>query len=76
VFHPAAPTQAEVETKYRAVRREYDDFRQAYGERLSPSWHRILEQNTFGQGPDRYQRVNALLDELRREMNRVRQNGG
>jgi serine/threonine-protein kinase len=70
---PASPAQ--IEAKYRAVHREYEDFKRAFGSRLEPDWHRILEQYTFGQGGERYQRVDTMLDDLRREMTRIRGGG-
>ena len=68
-------SQAQVEAKYRAVHREYDDFKRAFGPRLDPSWNRILEQYTFGQGDAKYTRIDTMLDEFRREMAKVKSGG-
>jgi eukaryotic-like serine/threonine-protein kinase len=68
-------TQAQVEAKFRAVRREYDDFKRAFGPRLEPSWNRLLEQYTFSQGEGKFTKFDGMLDEFRREMAKVK-NGG
>jgi len=72
----AAPTPAQVEAKYQAVHREYEEFKRAYGRRLEASWSQILNYNTFGQGPDKTQRIDGMLDDLRREMARIKREGG
>jgi serine/threonine-protein kinase len=72
---PHGATQAQVEAKYRAVHREYDDFKRAFGPRLDPSWNRILEQFTFGQGDAKYSKIDTMLDEFRREMAKVKSGG-
>ncbi|HEY3355949.1 MAG TPA: protein kinase, partial [Polyangia bacterium] len=74
---PAAPAPAgheRVEAKFRAVRREYGDFKKAYGARLEPEWNAVLFLATYGKG-DKYERLDGLIDKLRAEMGRVKKGG-
>jgi hypothetical protein len=70
----AAPTPAQVEARYRAVRLEYEEFKRTFGPRLEPSWRRIVA--AFAQPGTKTKRLGALLDDLRRDMARVRAGGG
>jgi serine/threonine-protein kinase len=60
-----------VEAKFRAVRREYADFKKAYGARLEPEWNAVLFLATYGKA-DKYERLDGLIDKLRAEMARAR----
>ena len=65
----------EVEGKFRVITREYEDFRKQYGQRLESQWNAISEEINFGKPGEKYVRVNAMLDALRREMRRERAGG-
>jgi serine/threonine-protein kinase len=72
---PTAPTLADVEAKFQAVKREYGDFRKAYGSRLDDEWNDILGIATYGRGEDRYKKLASKLDRFRARMAEIR-NGG
>ena len=67
-----APSKDAVETKFRVVKRDYDVFKGEYGSRLDGSWNAVMHEMVFGKGDDKYERVNSLLDSLRRDMSRAR----
>jgi hypothetical protein len=60
-----------VEAKFRAVRGEYADFRQAYGARLESEWSAVLFLATYGKA-DKYEKLDGMIDRLRAQMSRVR----
>jgi hypothetical protein len=57
------------------VRHEYDAFKGQYGPRLESQWNAITNAWVFGSGDSKYDKVDAMLDTLRREMARVRDGG-
>jgi serine/threonine protein kinase len=74
--HPAAPhvvarTPESVQAKFRTVRGEYAAFKSQYGSVLEDKWNAIASEVTFGKA-DKFDRVDAMLDSLRREMAHVR----
>jgi serine/threonine protein kinase len=70
-------TPAQVQAKFRQVRGEYQAFTRAYGRRLDQDWQQILFANTYGtMDQGRYQRLNEMLDVLRRKMREVREGTG
>ncbi len=71
----AAANSGSVESKYHAVKQEYAAFSQKYGPVLDDKWTAVANEITFGQG-DRLQRTDQLLDQLRRDMARVRAGHG
>jgi serine/threonine-protein kinase len=71
---PTANADA-VQAKFRKVRGEYTAFKSQYGGVLEERWNAIATEITFGKpGNDRakYERVDALLDALRKQMQKVR----
>jgi serine/threonine protein kinase len=60
-----------VEAKFRAVRREYADFKKAYGARLESEWSAVLFLATYGKA-DKYEKLDAMIDRLRAQMGKVR----
>jgi serine/threonine protein kinase len=60
-----------VEAKFRAVRREYSDFKRAYGARLEAEWNSVLFLATYGKA-DKYEKLDGMIDRLRAEMARVK----
>jgi hypothetical protein len=56
------------------VRSEYAQFKSQYGEVLEDKWNAIASEITFGKA-DKFEKVDAMLDALRREMARVRAGG-
>jgi serine/threonine protein kinase len=75
--HPAAPpkgvahTPESVQAKFSKVRGEYASFKGQYGSVLEDKWNAIASEVTFGKA-DKFDRVDAMLDSLRREMAHVR----
>ena len=60
-----------VQAKFRKVHGEYSAFKTQYGAVLEDRWNSIATEITYGKA-DRYERVDQLLDGLRREMQKVR----
>jgi serine/threonine-protein kinase len=60
-------TPAQVETKYKAVAREYGEFKKAHGPRLEAEWNDILEFATYKR-TENPQRLDAMLTSFRRRM--------
>jgi serine/threonine-protein kinase len=67
-------TPNEVQAKFRTVRSEYSQFKSQYGAVLEDKWNAIASEITFGKA-DKFEKVDAMLDSLRREMARVRGGG-
>jgi hypothetical protein len=61
-----------VQSKYRAVKKEYEKFKAAYGNRLEGEWNDIL-MLTFQSGDDKYKRLDDKLNGFRRKMADARQ---
>lgn len=68
----AAPTPQSVDAKFKEVRSEYDVFRKNFGRRLEDHWQQILQDAALGR---RDQHVDEMLDQLRRDMRRVKSGG-
>ncbi len=67
---------AQVQAKFKQVRAEYLQFTRSYGHRLDHEWQQILFSNTYGNmDQTKYQRLNDMLDGLRRQMKAVREGG-
>jgi serine/threonine protein kinase len=67
-------TPEAVQAKFQKVRGEYLAFRAQYGGVLEEKWNGIASEITYGKA-DKYERVDALIEALRREMARVRAGG-
>jgi hypothetical protein len=77
VVHPAqhvARTPEQVQAKFRTVKSEYAAFKAQYGSVLEDKWNAIASEITFGRA-DKFDKVDAMLDALRREMAKVRAGG-
>jgi hypothetical protein len=72
---PAARRSPEaVQDKYQTVKHEYAAFKKQYGSVLEERWTAIASEITFGKG-DKFAKVDAMLDALRKEMAKVRSGG-
>jgi serine/threonine-protein kinase len=60
-------TPEDVQAKFHQVSGEYASFKSQYGGILEERWNAIASTINFGKN-DRYEKVDAMLDELRREM--------
>jgi serine/threonine-protein kinase len=67
-----APTAASVQAKYQSTKRDYDEFRKRYGERLSAEWDDILSFQTYAAGEDKHAQLDAKLAQFRRRMAQIR----
>ncbi|HEY2744512.1 MAG TPA: protein kinase [Polyangia bacterium] len=67
-------TPEQVQSKYRTVKSEYAAFKSQYGAVLEDKWNTIASEITFGKA-DKFDKVDAMLDALRREMAKVRAGG-
>ncbi len=66
---PAQLTTAQVEAKFRKVRREYDGFRAAYGARLAKEWGDLLSYAQYAKSsPDKYKTLDKKIDRFRKKM--------
>jgi serine/threonine protein kinase len=79
--HPSAASHAlrartpdQVQAKYRAIKGEYGAFKSQYGAVLEDKWNAIAAEITFGKA-DKFDKVDAMLESLRREMAKVRAGG-
>jgi serine/threonine protein kinase len=72
--HAAVHTAEQVQAKFRTVKSEYAAFKSQYGSVLEDRWNAIATEITFGKA-DKFEKVDAMLEELRREMARVRTGG-
>jgi hypothetical protein len=72
---PAAHhTPETVQAKFLTVKREYQSFKTQYGGVLEDQWNAIANELTYGKA-NKFERVDAMLDSLRREMARVKSGG-
>jgi serine/threonine protein kinase len=73
---PAAKphTPEQVQAKFRTLKGEYTAFKSQYGPVLEDKWNAIATEITFGKA-DKFDKVDAMLDALRREMAKVRAGG-
>ncbi|HWE29529.1 MAG TPA: serine/threonine-protein kinase [Polyangia bacterium] len=69
-----ARTPDQVQAKYRTVKGEYNAFKSQYGAVLEDKWNAIATEITFGKA-DKFDKVDAMLEALRREMAKVRAGG-
>ena len=69
-----AHTPDQVQAKFRTVKSEYAAFKSQYGPVLEDKWNAIASEITFGKA-DKFDKVDAMLDALRREMGKVRAGG-
>jgi hypothetical protein len=67
-------TPDQVQTKFRTVKSEYSSFKSQYGSVLEDKWNAIASEITFGKA-DKFERLDAMLDSLRREMAKVKAGG-
>ncbi len=70
-----AATAARVEAKFLRVSREYRRFKRQFGPRLESKWQVILHTAAYG-GASRYARVDAMLDNFRARMAKIRRQEG
>jgi serine/threonine-protein kinase len=71
--HPHRSPDA-VQIKFRTIKQEYASFKTQYGPVLEERWNAIASEITFGKA-DKFDKVDAMLDALRREMAKVRSGG-
>jgi hypothetical protein len=64
----------QVEAKFRALKGEYAAFKSQYGPVLEDKWNAIATEITFGKA-EKLDKVDSMLDALRREMAKVRAGG-
>jgi len=57
-----------VQAKFRTVKQEYTSFKSQYGSVLEERWNAIANEITFGKADTKYDKVDGMLDGLRREM--------
>jgi serine/threonine protein kinase len=67
-------TPDQVQSKFRTVKSEYSAFKSQYGPVLEDKWNAIASEITFGKA-DKFDKVDAMLDALRREMAKVKAGG-
>ena len=70
----ATHSPEQVQAKFRTIKSEYAAFKTQYGSVLEDKWNAIASEITFGRA-DKYEKVDAMLDALRREMARVKSGG-
>ncbi len=63
-----------VQAKYKTVKSEYLAFKTKYGAVLEDRWNAIASEIAFGKA-DKFEKVDSMLDSLRREMARVKDGG-
>jgi hypothetical protein len=63
-----------VQAKFRTVQHEYSAFKSQYGPVLEDKWNAIASEITFGKA-DKFDKVDAMLEALRREMAKVKSGG-
>jgi hypothetical protein len=56
------------------VKSEYSSFKSQYGSVLEDRWNSIASEITFGKG-EKFSKVDQMLDQLRKEMAKVRSGG-
>ena len=67
-------TPEQVQAKFRMLKGEYAAFKSQYGPVLEDKWNAIATEITFGKA-EKFDKVDAMLDALRREMAKVRAGG-
>ncbi len=67
-------TPESIQAKFRQVRIEYNGFKTQYGAVLEEKWNAITFEITYGKG-DKFARVDAMLDALRRDMSLIKAGG-
>jgi serine/threonine-protein kinase len=67
-------TPEAVQAKYLTVKKEYISFKSQYGSVLEDRWNAIANEISFGKA-DKFDKVDAMLDTLRREMSKVKSGG-
>jgi len=72
---PRAASPEMMQRTFRQVSREYSEFKRSYGGVLDDAWQKILFASTYDGNMDegRYQRLKAMLDDMRRKMKHVRE---
>ena len=70
----ASHTPEQVQAKFRTIKSEYAAFKSQYGPVLEDKWNAIASEITFGKA-DKFDKVDAMLDALRREMAKVKAGG-
>jgi serine/threonine protein kinase len=63
-----------VQAKFRTIKQEYTSFKAQYGAVLEERWNAIASEIAFGKA-DKYAKLDAMLDNLRREMAKIRAGG-
>jgi eukaryotic-like serine/threonine-protein kinase len=63
-----------VQAKFKTVKTEYSSFKSQYGAVLEDRWNAIANEITYGKG-DKFAKVDQMLDQLRKEMAKVRSGG-
>ncbi len=71
---PKRTSPEAVDEKFKQVRKEYNAFKNHYGAVLEERWNAVVQEATFGKS-DKYERVDSMLDALRREMGKVKDGG-
>jgi serine/threonine-protein kinase len=71
---PRVATPEQVQAKFRTVKAEYAAFKSQYGSVLEDKWNAIASEITFGKA-DKFEKVDAMLEALRREMAKVKSGG-
>ena len=74
VQQPKSRSPDAVQAKFRMVKSEYAAFKSQYGAVLEDRWDAIANEITFGKA-DKFDKVDAMLDSLRREMTKVKSGG-
>ncbi len=68
---PSKHSADAVQAKFQKLRSEYAAFKGQYGPVLEERWNAIASEITFGKA-DKFEKVDGMLDALRREMGKVR----
>jgi hypothetical protein len=63
----------EVQARFRAVKREYNQFKKEYGARLDAEWNDLASLATFSSGPDKLRTIDREIERFRGKMRRVRE---
>jgi eukaryotic-like serine/threonine-protein kinase len=71
---PKGHSPEAVESKFQKVKTEYSSFKAQYGSVLEDRWNAIASEITFGKG-DKFAKVDQMLDQLRKEMAKVKAGG-
>jgi hypothetical protein len=68
----AAALQQSVEAKFKQVGQEYAQFKKGFGAQLEDKWQQVLQEVALR----RYQHVDEMLNQLRKDMARIRNGPG